>query len=95
MNSEAEDKPPNGVIDYLNECASVLSDALQRPPFRRTPAVMRDGYEAVIELLCQPWNDIPEDLVNWRRGYEQCMLDIMHAIADEWGLPLPPSPIPE
>lgn len=83
------------VVSYLGECAEALKATLRQPPFSRSPLPMREAFEAVFELLELPWNDLPEDLTVWRRGYEQCMIDVISAIADEWGVALPPSPTPE
>jgi len=50
---------------------------------------LKGGYEATLELIDQPWEDLPGDMELWRDGYEQCMRDIVDAIADEWGVTLP------
>lgn len=80
------------VTEHLVQCVKALRD-VSLPALSRSR--VRSGYEAVLELLEQPWEDIPEDLIEWRRGYEQCLLDVCNAVADEWGIPLPASPIPE
>lgn len=46
------------------------------------------GSEAIFELLDQDW-DAPvttEQEAVWRQGYEQCMVDIVDALSDEWGV---------
>jgi len=47
------------------------------------------GYEATFELIDLPWDDHTEDDGLFREGYETCLLDIVNAIADEWGVTLP------
>lgn len=42
------------------------------------------GTEAIFELLDQPWDSDVDPV--WLEGYEQCMVDIVDAIADEWGI---------
>lgn len=44
------------------------------------------GMEAIFELIDQPWES--EVLPEWREGYEQCMVDIVDALADEWSVPV-------
>jgi hypothetical protein len=50
-----------------------------------------NGFEALFELIEQPW-DVPLGELDpgyeraWREGYEQCMVDVVDAIADEWGV---------
>lgn len=83
------------VTDHLRHCARVLRETVRTGVFVRSPLPMREGYEAVLELVEADWNDLPEDLAVWRRGYEQCMIDIAEAIADEWGVALPKAPTPE
>jgi hypothetical protein len=55
---------------------------------------MREGFAAALELIDQPWDfSGNKDVLIWREGYEQCMKDIVDAIADEWGVALPPDPL--
>lgn len=44
------------------------------------------GMEALFELLDQPWESDVDPA--WLEGYEQCMLDFVDALADEWHLPI-------
>lgn len=50
---------------------------------------MREGLRGVLELVSEPL-DAPFHnavLANaWEQGYEQCMIDIIEALADEWGV---------
>lgn len=45
------------------------------------------GMEAIFELLDQPWTEVRVDPI-WLQGYEQCMLDVVDALADEWRMPV-------
>lgn len=77
--------------EHLARCVKTLNENLQNDP---PPPVARaiefaDAFEAIFELIDQPWEDLAEDMKLWHQGYEQCMLDICDAIADEWGVDLP------
>lgn len=79
------------VTKHAKKCAKILNEALQTtaPSTKAVPQPMRTGYEAVFELLAQPWVDLDEELADWREGYETCIVDVLDAIADEWGIALP------
>jgi len=74
--------------DHLERCVKFLAEALQEKNWSDTPEML-NGYQAVFELIDQPWEDLPGDMKLWRDGYEQCMRDIVDAIADEWDVELP------
>lgn len=55
------------------------------------PESLSDGYEAIFELIEQEWDISTVDFNAtaekvWRAGYEQAIVDIVDAIADEWGV---------
>jgi hypothetical protein len=50
---------------------------------------MESGYEATFELIDLPWDEGTEKDADFREGYETCLLDIVNAIAAEWGVELP------
>lgn len=55
---------------------------------------LAEGLGAAFELIDQPWDFTGDKTVLvWREGYEQCMKDIVDAIADEWGVALPADPL--
>lgn len=57
-------------------------------------ADLPEGFAAVFELIDQPWDFTGDkEVLIWREGYEQCMKDIVDAIADEWGVSLPADPL--
>ena len=47
----------------------------------------RLGYEALFELIDQDWTEVEIDPA-YKDGYEHCMIDLVDAIADEWGIPV-------
>ena len=52
---------------------------------------LREGARSVLELLSDrelldPPGATPGRREAWVRGYEQCMVDIVEALADEWGV---------
>lgn len=74
---------------HLKECVQKLIAAAHDPARDNLP----DGFAAVFELIDQPWEFTGDkDVLTWRDGYETCMKDIVDAIADEWGVTLPPDP---
>lgn len=87
--------PPSVLADYLRESANIIREQLATGTLRRSPREMREGFQAVLDLALADFNDMPLELATWRRGYEQCMIDIMEAIADEFGVSLPKAPTPE
>lgn len=83
--------------DHLERCVKELNNKLHnRHPRenRLTIKALNTGYEAAFELIDQEWDFTGdrEDLI-WREGYEQCMTDIVEAIAEEWGVTLPEDPM--
>jgi uncharacterized metal-binding protein YceD (DUF177 family) len=82
---------PTAVTTHLQGCAKELNVQLRGTNARRRVEALR----AVFKLSEAEWADLPEDMLLWRRGYEQCMIDVIEAIADEWGVALPVAPVPE
>ena len=77
---------------HLNACVKVLAMALHAPD--RTLDDYTEGIAAALELIDQSWEFSGDPVVlTWREGYEQCMTDIVDALADEWGVTLPADPI--
>jgi hypothetical protein len=77
---------------HLKECVRLLVNALHDPDLDRKD--LAEGHAAAFELIDQPWEfSGAKDVLIWREGYEQCMKDIVDAIADEWGVVLPPDPL--
>lgn len=78
---------------HLKECVQLLLQKLHgvNPPGSMD---IEESLVATFELIEQPWDfDGRRDALIWREGYEQCMKDIVDAIADEWGVTLPPDPL--
>jgi hypothetical protein len=77
---------------HLNACVRVLAKALHSKD--RSLDDYTEGIAGALELIDQPWDFSGDPAVlTWREGYEQCMTDIVEAIADEWGVALPVDPI--
>lgn len=77
---------------HLKECVQLLVSALHDPDLDRKD--LAEAFAASFELIDQPWEFTgAKDVLIWREGYEQCMKDIVDAIADEWGVLLPPDPL--
>lgn len=73
---------------HLKECVRLLVSALHDPDLDRKD--FAEALAASFELIDQPWDFTGDkDVLVWREGYEQCMQDIVDAIADEWGVELP------
>lgn len=83
------------VTEHVHRCVKLLNEALQTTA-KSTPShpqPIRDGYEAVFELIDVPWDDLAESDVIFREGYETCLLDIVDAVAAAWGVILPSNPV--
>lgn len=80
----------SAISEHVTKCVKILNEALQKSArtFGKNP--MASGYEAIFELAPQEWVDKTEGIEDWVEGYEQCLFDIVDAIADEWGVALPP-----
>jgi hypothetical protein len=77
---------------HLNACVKILAAALHSKD--RSLDDYTEGIAATLELIDQPWDFSGDvDVLTWRSGYEQCMTDIVEAMADEWGVPLPVDPM--
>lgn len=74
---------------HLKECVQKLIAASHEIDRADLP----EGFAAIFELIDQPWDfSGAKDVLIWREGYEQCMKDIVDALADEWGVTLPADP---
>lgn len=81
---------------HLKECVQLLLARLHAsgPELKPTIDEQAEALVAAFELIDQPWPFTGDkDVLTWRDGYEQCMKDIVDAIADEWGVRLPPDPL--
>jgi hypothetical protein len=70
-------------LKLVRQSVKVLNARLQNREVRWRE--YHKGMEAIFELLDQDWvgdNLSPE----WVEGYEQCMVDIVDALGDEWGV---------
>ena len=77
---------------HLKECVLRLVVGLHDPDLDRKD--LAEALAAAFELIDQPWEFTgAKDVLIWREGYEQCMKDIVDAIADEWGVSLPADPL--
>jgi hypothetical protein len=79
------------ITAHVHACVKILNRALQttEPSTPTLPQPMRTGYEAVFELVDLPWDEHTEEDGLFREGYETCLLDIVNAIANEWGVAIP------
>lgn len=82
---------------HLKECVQLLLDHMWRGggdmTMRPSCTEKAEALGAAFELIDQPWDFSGDrEVLVWREGYEQCMKDIVDAIADEWGVALPPDP---
>jgi hypothetical protein len=81
---------------HLKECVKALAHRMHEKPNRLSRDDLDEAVFAALELIDQPWDFAGErDVLIWREGYEQCMQDIVDAIADEWGVSLPADPTRE
>jgi hypothetical protein len=80
--------------ERLNEAVDILSKRMQSrfDELRPSRREIYRGLDACFELIQQPW-DYPQqtDPIDgyeriWHEGYEQCMVDFVDALADEWGV---------
>jgi hypothetical protein len=83
---------------HLKECVQLLLKHMHTVTDRITPDMYleshTEAFVAAFELIDQPWEFTgAKDVLIWREGYEQCMKDIVDAIADEWGVALPADPL--
>lgn len=81
---------------HLKECVHLLLARLHSPVKELRPSCNEkmEALAASFELIDQPWDFTGDkDVLIWREGYEQCMKDIVDAIADEWGVALPEDPL--
>lgn len=74
------------VTVHVRQCVKLLNEHLQELPAK---GVLSSSIEAVFELIDLPWDEGTEKDVDFREGYETCLLDIVGAVANEWGVELP------
>lgn len=79
---------PTEISDRLMDSIGILRDHLIQDRSVSTKE-SRLGYEAAFDLMETDWSDMSSEMAMYREGYEQCLLDIVDAIADEWGVSLP------
>lgn len=80
---------PTPVTDYVRQCVKLLNE--HNTGQRNVSTVeARKGYEALFELMDLDWDEGTEEDVDFREGYETCLLDMVGAIANEWHVQLPP-----
>lgn len=74
--------------EQLRQAIKILNDERNRGYGSVGPEMLSDSIEAVLELAEQDWTDYGQKKMpaSWREGYEQCLTDIVDAVADEWGV---------
>lgn len=79
---------------HLKECVQLLTRTMHDRKDGPSCNQKVEALAAAFELIDQPWEFTgAKDVLIWREGYEQCMKDIVDAIADEWGVALPADPL--
>lgn len=79
--------------DHLKKCVQHLTQDMHIRYDNNDVVAFEEAFVAAFELIDQPWDFTGDkDVLIWREGYEQCMQDIVDAIADEWGVALPVDP---
>lgn len=76
------------VTKHVHECVRILNEHNTGQRLVDTTQA-REGYEAVFELIDNPWDEGSEEDQDFREGYEMCLLDVVDAIANVWGVKLP------
>lgn len=80
------------VTQHVRQCVKLLNERLHtRSRHLVQEGLQEDGdaFEAVFELVELPWDEGTEKDADFREGYETAVLDIVEAIANEWGVELP------
>lgn len=80
------------VTTHVRQCVKLLNEHLQTRSRHLVQEGLQEdsnGFESVFELMELPWDEGTEEDVDFREGYETCLLDIANAIANEWGITLP------
>lgn len=72
------------VTGHVHQCVKLLNERLQIDATQ-----FPEAFEAVFELVDLPWDEHTEEDGLFREGYETCLLDIVNAIAEAWGVELP------
>lgn len=79
---------------HLKDCVQRLIADMGIKYDNADVVAFEEALVASFELIDQPWDfSGAKDVLIWREGYEQCMQDIVDAIADVWGVTLPPDPL--
>lgn len=83
------------VTAHVHACVKVLNEWFQA---RETDRLMEksyplpsdaDAFESLFELIDLPWDEHTEEDGMFREGYETCLLDVVDAISQAWGVKLP------
>lgn len=86
------------VTQHVHACVKLMNEYLQSRSRHLVQEGLQedsDAIEAVFELVDMPWDEQHQDTEEaenyalFREGYETCMLDVVEAIANEWGVELP------
>lgn len=78
------------VTQHVHECVKLLNRKLQLRSLDGVSTEDRKrALEAAFELIDNPWDEGSERDKDFREGYEMCLLDVVDAIANEWGIELP------
>jgi hypothetical protein len=72
------------VTAHVHKCVELVSERLERNVQNCDGAL-----DAVFQLVDMPWDELAEDDKLFREGYETAVLDVVEAIANEWGIELP------
>jgi hypothetical protein len=80
------------VTRHVHECVKLLNQYLHARSLHLVQQGLQedsDALEAVFEVVDNPWDEASEGEELFREGYETCLLDVVEAIANEWGVELP------
>lgn len=80
------------VTRHVHVCVKTLNEYLQNRSRHLVQEGLQedsDAFEAVFELIDNPWDEGSEKDADFREGYEMCLLDIVDAIANAWGVEIP------
>jgi hypothetical protein len=85
--------------EHVNECVKLLNERLQDSELKGISLSLRrkqlvEALRSVFELVDLDWETQTGDKAElfFREGYEQCLVDVCEAIAQEWDVSLPPDP---
>lgn len=80
------------VTAHVRQCVKLVNEYLQARSRHLVQEGLQedeDAFEAVFELIDADWDELSEGEEMFREGYETMMLDVVEAIAKEWGVELP------